>query len=883
MTTQATVHYLKDYQPSAYLIRTTDLRFELGEEETLVKAKLVMMRNPARNENDLPLVLDGVNLVLRSIKIDGNPLLNDAFAVDEEKLTIFKVPQEFTLETEVVIKPQENTALEGLYKSNSNFCTQCEAHGFRKITYYLDRPDVMAKFTTTIVADKTLYPVLLSNGNRVAQGEYGNNLHWVTWEDPFRKPCYLFALVAGDLVHISDQFITQSGRQVELKIYVEKGNENKCNHAMESLKKSMRWDEERFGREYDLAIFMIVAVSDFNMGAMENKGLNIFNTKYIIANHKTGTDVDYEAIEAVVGHEYFHNWTGNRITCRDWFQLSLKEGLTVFRDHEFSSDMNSRSVVRIDHVRRLRAVQFLEDAGPLAHPVRPESYIEMNNFYTSTVYEKGSEVIRMMYTLLGKDGFRRGMDLYFERHDGQAVTCDEFVKAMEDANQADLGQFRLWYSQAGTPKLVVTSHYHPSTKRYQLTVKQSCPPTPGQPIKEPMHIPVAMALLASDGSEIPLQLTENASMQAPTSLVLSIQQAEQTFTFYNVLEKPIPSLLRGFSAPVKLNYTYTDQELLFLLAHDSDDFNRWEASQQLATRLILQMVEAYRAGQQLALKPDFIHAIRAVLANPQLDNALKAQLLLLPSEVELGEAMDMIDVEGIIIARRFVRQQLAQQLAEEFKALYLQYHATDPYVFEPQAVGQRSLKNVILSYLMVLDDVTIVQLCLQQFERADNMTDQSAALQALANKDCPERITALNQFYRQWQAETLVVDKWFTIQAIAELPDALSQVKMLLDHPAFNIKNPNKVRALIGAFTGNFAEFHRGDGLGYQFLTDQVLRLDGLNPQVAARIVQPLTRWQRFDSNRQQLMQRELTRIKQAEKLSNDVYEIVAKGLATKE
>jgi aminopeptidase N len=871
-----TATYLKDYAPAAYQIKTTELRFELGEEFTVVKAKLTMQRSPASEENQ-PLVLDGVNLSLRSIRIDGNPLLNDAFSVSETNLTIFKVPTSFVLETEVQIKPQENTALEGLYKSSNNFCTQCEAHGFRKITYYLDRPDVMAKFTTTIVADKTRYPILLSNGNLIAKGELDNNQHWVSFEDPFKKPCYLFALVAGDLAHISDSFITQSGRQVSLKIFVEHGNEDKCQHAMDSLRKSMRWDEEVYGREYDLDIFMIVAVSDFNMGAMENKGLNIFNTKYIVANHHTGTDIDYEGIEAVVAHEYFHNWTGNRITCRDWFQLSLKEGLTVFRDHEFSADMNSRAVMRIEQVKRLRAVQFLEDAGPLAHPVRPESYLEMNNFYTSTVYEKGSEVIRMMHTILGKQGFRRGMDLYFTRHDGQAVTCDDFVKAMEDANGIDLGQFRLWYSQAGTPRLEITTQYDDLAKTYSLNVRQMCPATPGQPDKQALHIPLALGLLAKDGSELPLQLKNESGVDSTT--VLAIKEASQTFEFINIPEQPIPSLLRGFSAPVKLNYAYTEAELLFLLAHDSDDFNRWEAAQQLVTRLALSLAKNYREGVELKVKPELVQAFRSVLNNTQLDNALKAQLLVLPSEAELGEAMEVIDVEALIAARRCLRESLAKQLAPEFSDLYRQYHSQEPYIFTQEAVGKRSLKNTALSYLMLQAGQQAIDLCLTQFKQTDNMTCQSIALRLLANRDCPEREQALAEFYHQWQKEALVLDKWFTIQATAELPDTLAQVKRLLDHPAFSIKNPNKVRALIGAFSVNFAAFHQADGQGYQFLADQVLRLDGLNPQVAARIVQPLTRWQRFDSNRQGLMQKELSRIAAAEKLSNDLYEIVSKSL----
>lgn len=878
MTTQATPTYLKDYTPSAYAITTTELHFELGEEQTLVKAKLDIVRNPAINADNIPLVLDGVNLELRSIRVDGHPVLKEAFAVDAEKLTVFKVPAAFTLETEVVIKPQENTALEGLYKSNSNFCTQCEAHGFRKITYYMDRPDVMAKFTTTIVADKTRYPVLLSNGNPIAKGELVDNQHWVTWEDPFKKPCYLFALVAGDLVHIADQFTTQSGRCIDLQIYVEKGNEDKCDHAMVSLKKAMRWDEEVFGREYDLDIFMIVAVSDFNMGAMENKGLNIFNTKYIIANPKTGTDVDYEGIEAVVGHEYFHNWTGNRITCRDWFQLSLKEGLTVFRDHEFSADMNSRAAMRIDNVRRLRAVQFLEDAGPLAHPVRPESYIEMNNFYTATVYEKGAEVIRMMHSLLGKDGFRQGMDLYFERHDGQAVTCDDFVKAMEDANHVDLKQFRLWYSQAGTPRLDVTSHYDSANHTYQLVVKQSCPVTPDQTEKLAMHIPLAVGLLAADGKAIALQLQGEPSAMG-TTRVLDIKQAEQTFCFINVAEEPTPSLLRGFSAPVKLNYAYSDQALLFLLAHDTDTFNRWEAGQQFVTRLILKLVKDYQQGRALILDTALVEALRAILANPHIDNALKAQLLTLPTEAELGEQMPVIAVEALVEARRFVRQQLAEQLAAEFSTIYQANQSQAAYEFTAQTVGQRSLKNVALAYVMLQDKQAAVALCLQQFKHADNMTDQSAALRLLANKACPERTQALASFYEQWQNEALVIDKWFSIQATAELPGTLNQVKQLLAHSAFSIKNPNKVRALIGAFSMNFAAFHQAEGQGYQFLAEQVLRLDKLNPQVAARIVQPLTRWQRFDDKRQALMRNELVRIQQTENLSRDVYEIVTKAV----
>ena len=657
--------HLKDYTPPPYLIDTVDLAFDLGEEVTQVRSRLELRANPSRagDQGTAALVLDGQDMRLVSIAIDGRPLEAAEYAVGPESLTIFNPPPSFTLEVVTELKPQENTSLEGLYRTSGNFCTQCEAEGFRKITYFLDRPDVMARYRTTITADALKYPVLLSNGNLVAASKMDHDgRHTVTWEDPFAKPCYLFALVAGVLVHVEDTYVTRSGRTVTLRIYVEPGNQDKCDHAMRSLKKSMAWDEEVYGLEYDLDIFMIVAVGDFNMGAMENKGLNVFNTKYILARPESATDTDFLGVEAVVAHEYFHNWTGNRVTCRDWFQLSLKEGLTVFRDQEFSSDMNSRPVKRIADVQRLRAAQFPEDSGPMAHPVRPDSYIEINNFYTTTVYEKGAEVVRMIHTLLGPQGFRKGIDLYFERHDGQAVTCDDFVAAMEDATGKDLGQFRRWYSQAGTPELDVSGEYDGHGRTYRLTVRQSCPPSPGQPVKQPFHIPLALGLLDHQGDDIPLRL---AGEEAPAgnSRVLDVTEAEQVFEFVDVPTPPVPSLLRGFSAPVKLRMPYTDDDLTFLMAHDSDAFNRWEAGQTLGTRLLLDLVTDRAERRALELSAGFLNALGKILNDPALDHAFAAQALTLPSEGYLGQQMPVIDVDGIHEVRNFARKAIADASA----------------------------------------------------------------------------------------------------------------------------------------------------------------------------------------------------------------------------
>ncbi|NUB13891.1 aminopeptidase N [Azospirillum brasilense] len=871
---------LQDYRPPAHLIDTVDLFFDLGEEVTTVRAQLGLRRNPARDDAAaLPLTLDGQRLELVSVALNGQPLGDADYTVTPDHLTVHSVPETFTLETVVRIKPQENTALEGLYKSSGNFCTQCEAEGFRKITYFADRPDVMARYTTTITADKARYPVLLSNGNLLESGDLSDGRHRAVWEDPFPKPCYLFALVAGILVHQEDHFRTASGRDVTLRIYVEPGNEDKVDHAMRSLIKSMRWDEEVFGLEYDLDIFNIVAVGDFNMGAMENKSLNVFNTKYILAKPETATDQDFLGIEAVVAHEYFHNWTGNRVTCRDWFQLSLKEGLTVFRDQEFSSDMNSRAVKRIADVQRLRTVQFPEDSGAMAHPVRPDSYVEINNFYTPTVYDKGSEVIRMYHTLLGPQGFRKGMDLYFQRHDGQAVTCDDFAAAMSDATGVDLTQFKRWYRQAGTPELDVSGTYDQAAKTYRLTVRQTVPPTPGQPVKEPMHIPLVMGLLGPDGADLPLRLTGEAE-PAGTSRILHITEAEQAFTFVDVPARPVPSLLRGFSAPVKLRADLTDGDLTFLMANDSDAFNRWEAGQTLATRLLLSLVADRQAGRELALPQSFIDAVGAVLKDADQDPAFAAQALVLPTESYLGTQMEVIDPDAIHAVREFARRRLAEALRPGWLETYRRNAGNEPFSVDAAAIGRRALKNLCLAYLMALEDEEALGLCLGQYRGAQAMTEVMAALQFLSNSNAPERDEAIASFYERWKGEALVVDKWFGVQATSHRPDALERVTELLSHPAFEIRNPNKVYALIGGFAGgNPVRFHDASGAGYRFLADQVLRLDPMNPQVAARMVGPFSRLRRYDATRRALMKAELERIVATPGLSPDVFEVASKSL----
>jgi len=871
---QSKTVYLKDYTPPPYLIDEVDLEFELGEESTVVRSRLRVRRNGTA---PAPLRLDGQQLELLALSLDGRELRAGEYAVDADGLTIENVPERFELAVTTRIEPQNNTALEGLYKSGGMFCTQCEAEGFRRITYYLDRPDVMAAFSTKIVADAKRYPVLLSNGNPVERGSLDDGRHWVRWVDPFLKPCYLFALVAGDLACNRDSFVTASGRQVALEIYVEPQNLAKTEHAMASVKRAMRWDEQAYGLEYDLDIYMIVAVGDFNMGAMENKGLNIFNTQYVLADPDTATDTDFENVEAVIGHEYFHNWTGNRVTCRDWFQLSLKEGLTVFREQQFSAAMGSAPVKRINDVRLLRTQQFPEDGGPMAHPVRPDNYVEINNFYTSTVYNKGAEVIRMYHTLLGEAGFRRGMDLYFRRHDGQAVTCDDFLAAMADANQRDLTQFARWYSQAGTPVLHVDDHYDAASGVYTLRVRQSCPPTPGQPRKEPFHIPLKLGLLGGDGKAIPLQL-EGEPAPAGETRVLEITHAEHSFRFVGVRERPLPSLLREFSAPVRVEYGYDEAQLAFLFGHDHDPFNRWDAGQRLNCQLLLRRIESPARDEAPAALTD---AFRKTLSDPALDRAFVAEALTLPSEIYLAEQLKVIDPAAVHSAREGLRRQLGRSLADAWREAYQRCVDSDGRSLSAEAVGKRRLKNLALGYLLGGGDADAKALCLRQFEQADNMTDRLAALTLLADGDGADADAALDEFYRRWKHEPLVVDKWFRVQALSQREDALARVRALTSHPAFELRNPNKVRALVGAFChGNLARFHDPSGAGYAFLADYVLELNRINPQVAARLATALSRWRRYEPTRRQHMRDALERIAGTPGLSTDVFEVVARSLS---
>ncbi|HEX5057093.1 MAG TPA: aminopeptidase N [Gammaproteobacteria bacterium] len=871
--------FLKDYKPPAFWVETVDLEFDLEPERTRVRSVMKIRRGP-----DTPpataLELDGAELELLSVMLDGRKLSPQDYSLSETGLTIAKPPAAFTLEIETRINPAANTSLDGLYMSGGNFCTQCEAEGFRKITFYIDRPDVMARFSAVLRADREAFPVLLSNGNCVARGELPDGRHWVRWEDPFLKPCYLFALVAGKLVAIEDRFTTRSGRKVDLKIYVQPHNRDRCEHAMVSLKKSMRWDEETFGLEYDLDIFMIVAVDDFNMGAMENKGLNIFNSKYVLARPDTATDTDYQNIEGVIGHEYFHNWTGNRVTCRDWFQLSLKEGLTVFRDQEFSADMSARALKRIEDVRMLRTMQFAEDSGPTAHPVRPESYIEINNFYTVTIYEKGAEVIRMQHTLLGKEGFRKGMDLYFKRHDGHAVTIEDFVRAMEDANKADFKQFRLWYSQAGTPELNVTDRYDAKQKTYQLTIRQSCPPTPGQPQKQPMHIPVAAGLLDEQGKALSLH-TQDGRMDTPDTVVLNVTLPEQTFTFTDVPSKPVPSLLRGFSAPVKLRHDYSDHDLCLLMAHDSDSFNRWDAGQQYALRVLLRLLAARQSGQPVKVDDQFIAAFETTLRAEDADPGLVAEILTLPAERYIADQVESVDPQNIHQTRETLRGRLAATLGPLLRQRYDELRDDGPFSAEPEAMARRRLRNVCLDYLMQAGKTDAIELCLIQYRAARNMTDKLAAFAALCDVPGELRNDVIQDFHDQYRNDTLVLDKWFGIQALSRLPDTLERVKALQQHPAFSLKNPNKVRALIATFClANPARFHDPSGKGYELLFDTIVALDRINPQVAARMVPALTRWRKFVSPQRELMRQRLQAILETPDISRDVYELVSKSLS---
>lgn len=869
--------FLKDYQAPAYLIDDIDLHFDLHDDFTIVKSVMRVRRSRLTADTTHQLILNGEEVILEMIRIDGQDVPPEQYEVTAQTLRIDNVPDMFQLEIITKIFPEKNTALSGLYRSRQTYCTQCEAEGFRRITYFQDRPDVLTRYTTTIVADAARYPHLLSNGNLIASGKLENGRHWAKWEDPFKKPAYLFALVAGDFDLVQDRFVTQSNREIALEIYVEKGYADQVQHAMHSVKEAMRWDEVAYGREYDLDVYMIVAIGDFNMGAMENKGLNIFNTKYVLAKPETATDDDYIHILSVIGHEYFHNWSGNRVTCRDWFQLSLKEGLTIFRDQSFSEDTLSPAVMRIRDVIDLRETQFTEDAGPLAHPVRPDAYIEINNFYTSTIYNKGAEVLRMMQTILGKSQFRKGMDLYFARYDGQAVTIEDFVASMEDVSGVDLHQFRLWYDQAGTPTLTVTDEYDAKKQTYTLTFQQTCPPTPGQSTKLPFHIPVRMGLLDQNGDPLPLHLEQE---DVTTEKVLQVKEHIQRFEFRNVAHKPIPSLLRHFSAPVKLEFNYSDSELQFLFRHDTDAFNRWEAGQKYALRVLLKLVNDHQQGKHLILPTELVENIEYLLQHGHHDQFLLAEMLMLPSERYIGEQLAVVDVDAIHAAREFVLNELADKLQE---VLVKVYHACEDssadYQFNMNAVGQRQLQNRCLSYLARLPQYT--DLALKQFKHAlrSNMTQTLPALTALAHLDIPQRQVVLAEFYSTWQQEALVIDKWFAIQAASPLPGTLQQVKALLQHEAFDIKNPNRVYALIGTFgQRNAINFHARDGLGYAFLREVVTTLDQLNPQVAARMVKPLTTWGRYDKERQDLMREQLKLLLQ-EKLSPDMYELVTKSL----
>ncbi|PQJ89166.1 aminopeptidase N [Aliivibrio sifiae] len=867
MSQQPQAKFRSDYQSPEFTISDIDLVFDLDDTKTFISATSKVQQ--LKQSTDL--LLEGEGMILVSLKV--NDVDHSDYTQTDTQLTIHNVSGDFTLTIVTEVNPQENTALEGLYKSGDGFCTQCEAEGFRRITYYLDRPDVLARFTTKVIADKNAYPHLLSNGNRVSHGDLNDGKHFVHWQDPFPKPAYLFALVAGNFDVLTDTYKTKSGRDVALEIYVDQGNLDRTPHAMTSLINSMKWDEERFDLEYDLDIYMIVAVDFFNMGAMENKGLNVFNSKFVLAKQETATDTDYLGIEAVIGHEYFHNWTGNRVTCRDWFQLSLKEGLTVFRDQEFSSDLGSRSVNRINNVRIMRGPQFAEDASPMAHPIRPEKVIEMNNFYTLTVYEKGSEVIRMMHTLLGEVNFQKGMKLYFERHDGTAATCEDFVLAMENASGIDLTQFRLWYSQSGTPVLSVTSEYDEAKQEYALTVKQHTPATEDQTEKSALHIPLDIELYTRDGAVIELRCNnENIGH------VLNVVEEQQTFVFQDVSEKPVISLLREFSAPVKLNYAYSDEELIFLMVHAKNDFARWDAGQMLLANYIRANITHVQNNESLVLPEVVVDAFRGVLLNAELDHAFIAEMFVLPNHNEITGWFDTVDVDAIDKALGFIKQTLARDLKDEFSATYHSLKQ-EIYSVDHDAIGKRSLRNCALSYLAKTDvGESLVE---AQYKSADNMTDTMAAMVSANSAELSIREVLMNDFSEKWSHDGLVMDKWFILQGSNPSVGALSTIKETMNHKAFSLKNPNRIRSLIGSFAANNAvNFHTKSGEGYAFLGDILLDLNVSNPQVASRLIDPLLKFKKYDSDRQTLMKAQLQRLADLDNLAKDLFEKVTKALA---
>lgn len=882
-----TIH-LKDYRQPDFWIPQTELHFDLREDKAIVRSDLLIERNPAGRAG-APLVLDGEKLKLLKVSIDGRELSAGEYEATPDRLAIARAPDRFHLQVVVEIEPQKNLSCQGLYKSAGMFCTQCEAEAFRAITYFLDRPDVMSVYTVTVEAEKAKYPVLLSNGNPIARRDLEGGRHEVKWHDPFKKPSYLFALIAGDLGVLEDTYTTKSGRQVKLEIYARHGLQDRCRHAMDALKWSMKWDEDTYGLEYDLDIYMIVVAEDANMGAMENKGLNVFNAHYVLANPQTATDTDYDGIAAVVAHEYFHNWTGNRVTCRDWFQLSLKEGLTVFRDQRFSADHGSEAVNRIEDVVRLRSNQFPEDAGPMAHPIRPQSYITIDNFYTMTVYEKGAEVIRMIETIVGRDGFRKGMDLYFERHDGQAVTTEDFVAAMADANGVDLTQFRdSWYDQAGTPTIKVTTEFNPGKETFAVTIEQSCAPSPGQAVKKPYHIPVAVGLLGRDGRDMSLQLVGGTHVSAgdagQTTQVLHLREPRQTFIFTGVREKPVLSLLRKFSAPVRVEFDWSDEELAFLMANDSDAFSRWEAAQTLAIRTIKQMISSIQAGRGAAeiegATERIVKAFGAVLANETLDPDFKSYMLAMPSETYLAQFYAVVDVDAIHQARETLMRAIAKAHRSSFSSIYARLLTTPTEGIGPQFAGLRSLKNRTLEYLAIGDDATGLDLAARQRREAKNMTDEIGALQALNRASSPLRAQEIKGFYEKWKSESLVMNKWLMMQAMSPQASALDDVKRLMNDPIFDKNNPNKVSSLIGGFSrANPVRFHDRSGSGYRFLADQVMEIDTRNPQLAARLATGFNQWRTFDEGRQEAIRGELKRILAQPGLSSNTYEIVSKAL----
>lgn len=869
--------YLADYQPPAFTITDVMLHFDLYTDKTIVRSKLKVQRQPTATLADI--ILQGEGLSLQSIHLDGRQLTTAQYTVDEHQLRILQAPDQFELAIVTLINPQANTALSGLYFASGLFCTQCEPEGFRHITYFLDRPDVMSVYTTTLTADQQLYPVLLSNGNVVERGETTDGRHWATWHDPFKKPCYLFAVVAGNLSVLTDFFVTSSGRRIDLHIYAEQGDTQRCEFAMSALKNAMSWDEQRFGRECDLDNYNIVVVNDFNMGAMENKGLNIFNAKYVLASMETATDQDFVHIQSVIGHEYFHNWTGNRVTCRDWFQLSLKEGLTIFREQEFEADCLSPAVLRIQQAKYLRAVQFAEDSGPMAHPVQPQSYMEINNFYTVTIYDKGGEVARMLQTLVGRAGFRKGMDTYFHDYDGMAVTIEEFVHSMEKANGVDLSQFRLWYHQAGTPELFITPDYNAAKQRYTLTVRQLCPPTPGQIEKQPMLIPVSVALFDAAGQPMDVQLQEDALPSPTQAVLLQVTEATQTFTFVNVPRCPTPSLLRGFSAPVKLHFPYTDEELSLLLVHDNDAFNRWEAMQQMLLTTIQRAAGSYREHLSVTLAPRLVTAFQTLLEQSHTDPWYFAVLLAFPSEKYIAQSMDIIDPFVITRISAQLQQALAIALKDQWLAVYRQHHETTIVDFSAAAMGKRALKNLSLRYLMRADKAYI-ELAEQQFAEAAVMTDSLAALMALAHEPL-HRDAVLNTFYQRWSHQPLLLDTWFAAHAQSHFPGVLQEVDELCRHPQFTWTNPNRVRALFSTLAHeNFEYFHVSDGVGYHLLGKAISTLDPLNAHLAARLTEPFTHWRAYVEPYRSQMHQVLTTILQQPGLSKETYEVVSKSLS---